>query len=55
MEANPIAMKPKILALFLIFCLSLLAGKAQSDNGLAPEVTDLNAEDVSYEREQHLP
>ena len=55
MEANLIAMKPKILALFLIFCLSLLAGKAQSDNGLAPEVTDLNAEDVSYEREQHLP
>ena len=48
-------MKPKILALFLIFCLSLLAGKAQSDNGLAPEVTDLNAKDVSYEREKHLP
>ena len=48
-------MKPKILALFLIFCLSLLADKAQSDNGLAPEVTDLNAKDVSYEREKHLP
>ena len=48
-------MKPKILALFLIFCLFLLADKAQSDNGLAPEVTDLNAKDVSYEREKHLP
>ncbi len=28
---------------------------AQADNGLAPEVTDLNAADVSYVREKDLP
>ncbi len=55
MMVHPIPMKPKILAFYLIFCLPLLAGKAQSSNGLAPEVTDLNAKDVSYEREKHLP
>jgi CubicO group peptidase (beta-lactamase class C family) len=47
--------KPNDIARFLLLCLPLLAGKAQSGNGLAPEVTDLNAEDVSYEREKDLP
>ena len=48
-------MKLKTLAYLLLLCLPILAGKAQSGNGLAPEVTDLNAKDVSYEREKSLP
>ena len=40
---------PFLFALFLWF-----AALGQTDNGLAPEVTDLNAEDVSYEREKDL-
>ena len=48
-------MKPNDIARFLLLCLPLLAGKAQSGNGLAPEVTDLNAKDVSYEKEKSLP
>ena len=48
-------MKLKILARLPLLCLPLLAGKAQSGNGLAPEVTDLNAKDVSYEKEKGLP
>jgi len=48
-------MKLKTLACLLLLCLPLLACKAQSGSGLAPEVTDLNAKDVSYEREKSLP
>ena len=48
-------MKLNDIARFLLLCLPLLAGKAQSGNGLAPEVTDLNAKDVSYEKEKSLP
>lgn len=40
---------PFLFALFLWF-----TALGQTDNGLAPEVTDLNAEDVSYEREKDL-
>jgi CubicO group peptidase (beta-lactamase class C family) len=48
-------MKSKILARLLLLSIPLLAGRAEPDNGLAPEVTDLNAKDVSYEREKSLP
>lgn len=40
---------PFLFALFLWF-----AALGQTNDGLAPEVTDLNAEDVSYEREKDL-
>ena len=43
------------IARFLLLSIPLLAGRAEPDNGLAPEVTDLNAKDVSYEREKNLP
>ncbi|MDP6524641.1 MAG: serine hydrolase domain-containing protein [Kiritimatiellia bacterium] len=38
------------LSFLSLFCLS-----AETNTGLAPEVTDLNAEDVSYALERHLP
>jgi CubicO group peptidase (beta-lactamase class C family) len=48
-------MKSNNLARLLLGCMPLLAGNAGPGNGLAPEVTDLNAKDVSYEREKGLP
>ena len=42
-----------------LFALAILwgvqASPAEEANGLAPEVTDLNAEDVSYTLEAKLP
>lgn len=48
-------MKPSRSILFLFAFFLWFAALGQADNGLAPEVTDLNAEDVSYEREKDLP
>ncbi len=48
-------MKTLAHALPLPACLFLLLNAATADNGLAPEVTDLNAKDVSFEREKNLP
>ena len=39
--------------LFFLFLLSSLL-HSQDQSGLAPEVADLNAEDVSYENEKNL-
>ena len=42
----------------LLFALSLMMGlhtQAEESNGLAPEVTDLNAADVSYALEKKIP
>jgi CubicO group peptidase (beta-lactamase class C family) len=47
-------MKSKNLTCFLLACLPLFATNAKPSTGLAPEVTDLNAKDVSYEREKNL-
>ena len=48
-------MKPSRSILFLFVFFLWFATLGQADNGLAPEVTDLNAEDVSCEREKDLP
>lgn len=47
-------MKPSRSILFLFAFFLWFAALGQAENGLAPEVTDLNAEDVSYEREKDL-
>ncbi|WP_319609213.1 serine hydrolase [Oceaniferula marina] len=49
-------MKPFVSAL-LLFALSPLHGSPPSEasSGLAPEITDLNAKDVSYAREKEIP
>ncbi len=41
--------------LVLLACSTFPAFAAEPDNGLAPEVTDLNAEDVSFQLEKKLP
>ena len=33
----------------------LCSDRAMADNGLAPEVTDLNARDISFEKEREMP
>lgn len=48
-------MKSKTPARWLLLFIPLLAFRAETENGLAPEVTDLNAQDVSYEKEKGLP
>ena len=48
-------MKPSRSILFFFVFFLWFASSGQADNGLAPEVTDLNAEDISYEREKDLP
>ena len=48
-------MKSKTPARWLLLFIPLLAVRAETENGLAPEVTDLNAQDVSYEKEKGLP
>ena len=45
----------KSLTLLLPLILTFPLASAQPSNGLAPEVTDLNAEDVSYQLEWKLP
>lgn len=46
-------MKTKLITLFLIAFTS--SATAQESNGLAPEVTDLNAEDISFALEKKIP
>jgi len=44
-----------LIALFPIFLLVGFSATAEESNGLAPEITDLNAKDVSYALEAKLP
>ncbi|MEO0415610.1 MAG: serine hydrolase, partial [Verrucomicrobiota bacterium] len=49
------SVKPFFISASLVVSVSTWAIAQDASNGLAPEVTDLNAEDVSYELEQKLP
>jgi len=46
-------MKTKLITLLLV--LFVASANAQESNGLAPEVTDLNAEDISFSLEKKIP
>ena len=45
----------KLYYISAFICTLLCAVRAMADNGLAPEVTDLNARDISFEKEREMP
>jgi CubicO group peptidase (beta-lactamase class C family) len=55
MLSNMMSKTTNMALLTAVSFLSVFKLSAETNTGLAPEVTDLNAEDVSYALERHLP
>ena len=48
-------MELKLWNLLTVVAFTFLSSNLAANNGLAPEVTDLNAEDISFQKEKEMP